>query len=177
MKNTGIKKKAGFTLVEMVLVVGLLAISFGVTSDILISLVRSQTKSRVMNGIEQQANFVSLSIEKELRNAVSVRRPHVSIGGSTIIIERRNGEEVEISVNESGLITFTDPLHGGSYNLTDNTSPGGVNVTGSFSLSDTGVFPVVVGYNLVFTSSDMTGNVPSSETYTISNTVVVRSTY
>ena len=110
MKNTGIKNKAGFTLVEMVLVVGLLAISFGVTSDILISLVRSQTKSRVMNGIEQQANFVSLSIEKELRNAVSVRRPHVSIGGSTIIIERRN--------IQSGHLY---PLDRGGKHVPDNT--------------------------------------------------------
>jgi len=47
----------------------------GLTSDMLISLLRSNTKTQVINEIEQQANFVSLKIEKELRDSVDVKIP------------------------------------------------------------------------------------------------------
>ena len=62
--NMNIKKnQGGFTLVEMLLVVFLLALTMGLTSDMLLSLIRSNTKTQVINEIEQQANFVSLKIE------------------------------------------------------------------------------------------------------------------
>ena len=62
----------GFTLIELLLVVGLLALTVGITSDILLSIVRTYNKTQVTNEIEQQANFVSLKLEKEIRNAQTV---------------------------------------------------------------------------------------------------------
>ena len=65
-------KQKGFTLIEMLLVVTLLAISIGVTGDILITVVRSYNKTNTLNELEQQANFLGLKLEKELRNASSI---------------------------------------------------------------------------------------------------------
>jgi prepilin-type N-terminal cleavage/methylation domain-containing protein len=71
INNYGRKFTKGFTLVELVLAVALLGITFGLTSDLLISLVRNQLKTQLNNELEQQANFVSLKIEKEIRGSLS----------------------------------------------------------------------------------------------------------
>ena len=66
----------GFTLIEMLLVVLLLALTVGLTIDMLLSLIRSNTKTQVINEIEQQANFVTLKLEKELRDALDAIGTH-----------------------------------------------------------------------------------------------------
>lgn len=161
MKNNELKRiinlsassktgSAGFTLVELLLVVSLLAISAGVTSDIIITLVRSYNKSQVSNEIEQQANFVGLKIEKELRNATRIVVPSeqyysqlASAGGNTsLVFKYRDPETTSLSLIcyrvNSGVIersTNTNPDAVSPYctnayvPITSNESPGGVNVT------------------------------------------------
>lgn len=70
-KDTLVKNR-GFTLVEVLLVISLLAISVGVTSDIVLTLIRSYVKTSVANDIEQNANFVTLKLENELKLATGV---------------------------------------------------------------------------------------------------------
>lgn len=67
------QKNNGFTLIELLIVVALLAISAGVTGDILISLVRSFNRATIYNEIEQQANFVTVKLEKELLNGKDLK--------------------------------------------------------------------------------------------------------
>src|SRR3990167_7157761 len=62
----------GFTLVELLIVVALVIISAGVTSDIILTLIRSYNKTRISNEIEQNGNFVILRLERELRDASNV---------------------------------------------------------------------------------------------------------
>ena len=58
MKKIIKNNQSGFTLIEMLIVVVILAIVVGMTSDMLMSLIRSNTKTQVINELEQQANFV-----------------------------------------------------------------------------------------------------------------------
>ena len=63
MNKVNMNAKKGYTLIELMLVIALLALTAGVTGDIIISLVRSYSKTQVANEIEQNAGFVSLKLE------------------------------------------------------------------------------------------------------------------
>jgi type II secretory pathway pseudopilin PulG len=66
-----IKKSGGYTLLELLIVIGLIGLTVGVTGDIILSLVRSYTKTQATNELERSSNFVVSKIEKEFKNAVS----------------------------------------------------------------------------------------------------------
>jgi len=107
MKNTG----AGFTLIELLLVISLLALSVGVTSDILVSLVRTNAKTTVLNDIEQTANFISTKLEKELRNAEQITAPVVGSPGNVLTFVTRNGDRVVYSVDENTNYNITRQIN------------------------------------------------------------------
>ena len=111
----------GFTLIEMLLVVLLLALTVGLTSDMLLSLIRSNTKTQVINEIEQQANFVTLKLEKELRDSMDA-----STGAqNSLVITLRSNSQVTYQLNESNVLQRQVGA-GGFVNLTSSSSPGGV---------------------------------------------------
>lgn len=175
IRMRALKYSSGFTLIELVLVVGLLGIAFGVTSDILISLVRSQTKTRVMNSVEQQANFISLKLEKELRNAKDV-----NFDGTVLTITPRSS---------NNLITYwVDSLQlrrgegGNTFPLNDisASTPGGgvsvscINVT---CFTVTGTYPKVVNITLRFSAITSNGLPVNIGSVDINQTIVIRETY
>jgi prepilin-type N-terminal cleavage/methylation domain-containing protein len=170
-------KKNGFTLIELLLVIALLAISVGVTNDILISLIRANNKTQVMNEIEQQSNFLSLKIEKELRNASSVDIPD-SVDESSTILQFNTKDDETITYDVTSGVVYRNGVP-----ITSNISPGGIIASCSgeggtndcFSLS--GVDPQVVNINIDFTQAQS----GPSNSYTgkvgIKSTIVLRNTY
>jgi len=64
--------KAGYTLIELLIVIGLIGITIGVTGDIVLSLIRSYAKTQATNELERSTNFVVSKIEKEFKNATSI---------------------------------------------------------------------------------------------------------
>ena len=189
-KGFAFMEAKGFTLVELLLVVTLMAISFGVTSDILVTLMRSFNKTTVINEIEQQAGVVSLMMEKEIKNAAVVTSPN----SSTIQFEDTLGTGVTyIYENYSGIGTlYRYPTATGNisnvtnrrrYAITGNPGlttglVGGVNVScpsGCFTI-DPGR-PTVVQINLVFQQAQANPGSSYSGRVEIHNTIVVRNTY
>jgi prepilin-type N-terminal cleavage/methylation domain-containing protein len=164
----------GFTLVELLVVVALLGITFGVTSDILISLVRSNTKAQIAGGIEQQSNFVSLKLEKDLRNASDVTWT-LEESGKIIITRGGTGEQVtyeqKTNADNIGYIEITDGTKG-PYQITDITSPGGVSVTCGQCFTVSEGSPKIVSINMVFDAVSG-GALPVN----FNDTIVIRSTY
>lgn len=175
----------GFTLIELMLVVVLLGVSIGVTNDILMSLVRSNNKSQVMNEIEQQSNFVSLKIERELRNARSITTPIASGSGTLLKFETKSGLIIEYDVyviNDSslGLIRRRVGGSGAWTNVTSNNNPGGVLaacISGSSCFSVSGFNPQIVNINIKFSQAQATANSSYTGKTSIQSTVVVRNTY
>lgn len=174
------KNQKGFTLIEMIIVVVLLAITVGMTSDILISLVRSNTKTQVLNEIEQQANFVSLKIEKELRDALSV--DDLNTSAINLTFTRRDNVDITYTCNDcdSGGTagTITRVVGGSSDPLTYNGSPGGVDVvcTGAcFSLISSS--PQVVKINMEFRQAQSGTGISYTGSAKIDSSIVIRSTY
>ena len=170
------KNQGGFTLVEMLLVVLLLALTMGLTSDMLISLLRSNTKTQVMNEIEQQANFVSLKIEKELRDSVDVKIPGGGPSGDSIELTLRSGSTVTYRLQ--GGVLQRSTTAGSFVPITSNSSPGGVVVSGNGSpFTITGSNPKVVKLNMTFSQAQSGAGARYKGSIKLEPSIVIRSSY
>lgn len=170
----------GFTLVELMLVITLLAVSVGVTNDILMSLVRSNNKTQVMNEIEQQSNFVSSKIERELRSARSVSTPIAGASGTSLIFEiGGDGTTIEYSVDTTSGVIKRKVDTGTLVNITSNNNPGGVvavcGTPSCFSVS--GYNPQIVNVSIKFSQAQPGASSSYTGQTTIQSTIVVRNTY
>lgn len=169
------KNLSAFTLVELLIVIALLSISVGITSDILVTLVRSYNKTQVANEIEQQANFVTLKLEKEIRGAKNVT---VTDSGRTLTFIDSLGATVtyQVTLPPDSLVTRT---YGelSPQNLTINTT-GGVKVTCStVCFSENGTSPQIVNVNLSFNQAQATTKKDLTGAYTYQNVFVIRNSY
>lgn len=177
LKRTKENQKA-FTLIELILIVALMAVSIGVTNDILLSLIRSNNKTQVINEIEQQSNFVSLKIEKELRNARSVSIPAPGSSGKILNFLTRSGHTIQYEVDDNGVM-WRSVDGGGKLGLTSNNAPGGVLVTcgtgGCFSVS--GFNPQITNFSVSFSQAQPGTGGSYSGSVGINSTIGIRNTY
>jgi len=166
----------GFTLIEMLLVVLLLALTVGLTSDMLLSLIRSNTKTQVINEIEQQANFVTLKLEKELRDAL-----YASIGaGNSLVITLRSNSQVTYRLTSVSVLQRQIGGVGSFVNLTSNSSPGGVRVscsTPSPCFNVIGANPKAVVTRLIFNQAQVGAGPTYKGDVKIESTITIRGDY
>ncbi len=158
--------RSGFTLMELVITISLLVISVGVTSDVILTLVRSYTKNQIATEVEQAANFVFLKLEKELRAGSSVTG-----GGTSITFVDSSNTNVTYSVTSGVVQRNTVAL------TQNNSSAGSVTVTcGTNCFTLTTVNGIQsVRLDMTFSQTTLAGQSPI--TYTISNTIVPRGNY
>ena len=106
----------GFTLIELLISVSLLAIAMGIASDLIITLVRTYTKTQAFNDIEQTVNFVFLKLQNDIKSSNSA-----SVDESGSLILSRNGETITYSVDSESvsLLRNAIPLLGVSSDLGD----------------------------------------------------------
>lgn len=88
MKNIYCRQKNGFTLMEVVIAVSLLAIVSVVSLSVVTNLLRSAVKSQANVDIEQTSNFVLLKLNNDLSKAYFVE---VMGGGKTLKINQSAG--------------------------------------------------------------------------------------
>jgi prepilin-type N-terminal cleavage/methylation domain-containing protein len=184
----GIKaqKQKGFTLIELLLVVAILSVSVGVTTDVVLNITRSYNKTQVTNEIEQNANFVLLKLEKELRNARSVQAPVDGTPGNVLQFTNTEGQTVCYKVEDSRVQrrvgTHTNCSGtAGYFDLTTNALPLGVTVTSGDS--ETHAFtlissnPYVIKLNLKFQQVGSAGGKSFEGDVQLDDTIVVRGSY
>ncbi len=90
------QNQKGFTLIELIIVVGLIALTVGVTGDIILTLVRTYTRTQIETEVEQNANFIFQKIEKELRGAERI--DSVTSGGTQLSFTFKDALDVDIPV-------------------------------------------------------------------------------
>lgn len=92
------KKNAGFTLVELLVVVSILMISIGIAGDLILSVIRSYNKTKILNEIEQNGNYSISKISYDLRKATKLKAIDPSILGKWIELEMADGVVVRYEI-------------------------------------------------------------------------------
>lgn len=164
-------KNKGFTLIELVLIIGLLVLTVGVSGDIIITLIRSYNKTQVMNEIEQSADFVLLKLEKELRSSESV-----SSTDTTLEFTDKFENSVIYSVSNNVIsrngINLTDPSFlGGGVSI---TCPSNVCFLVSGSPEGSQAVRITIDFSQ---SAEATGLRIFEGEVSIDTTIVARGTY
>lgn len=171
-------KQRGFTLIELLIVVSLIIIVVGVTGDIIVSLVRSYSKTQITNEVEQNANFVMTKLEKELKNASSV----TNVGPRVLTFIRKNNagvyETITYTIKDTS--TIVRQLNAGpEIILINNVAPYGVQLDlakSSFSDDSVAGGPKVIRIKLSFRQLGTT-LVQFTQDIDLESVIVVRGTY
>jgi type II secretory pathway pseudopilin PulG len=184
--------EVGFTLIELLVVVSLIIIVVGVTGDIVVSLIRSYSKTQITNEVEQNANFAMNKIEKELRNASQLLSPLTATPSESLSFSQKkaNGtlEIVEYTIEDatsladgtSGVYVLSRSIDGGEKIPVSNYSyPNGVTVvkgTTLFTNTSPAGGPSVINLTIAMRQ---VGNpsVQFTQTTTLNSTIVIRGTY
>ncbi len=163
-----LQKRSGFTLIELLLSISLLALSIGISSDIIVTLVRTYTKAQIFNDTELAANFVFQKMQNDIKSSVSA-----TVNGNTLGLTKKDGTAITY------VVTTADPpqVTRNAIPLLDTTSViGGIRLTCDgpcFELVN--ATPATVQVNFVFSQSSGGGIFNTS--VALKDAFVVRGTY
>jgi len=83
--------KDGFTLIELLISIALLAFVVVLSSDTIITIVRTNTKAQGANEVESVANFLSLKLQNDIKNSLDAT---VTNDNRTLTLTKRDGSTV-----------------------------------------------------------------------------------
>lgn len=163
----------GFTLVEILVSIGLVLIIGTIGTSVIASILRSYNKAHIINEIEQNGNYVLSLMESQIRNARSV-----SLDGTgkvlTVIPQEGLGFDFEITDSPG-----VGVVRKGAEVLTNDDTTSGVEVVvADSSFTVTGTSPQTVGIVLkIRQAAGAPGRIDYHADTTLQTTVVVRGGY
>ena len=160
--------KDGFTLIELLISIALLAFVVVLSSDTIITIVRTNTKAQGANEVESVANFLSLKLQNDIKNSLDAT---VTNGNRTLTLTKRDGSTVAYrAVPTSGgnppYLTWRIPSVPVDVPLTDNSSSTKVAVEcvgKCFALSGGANYPLSITVNMRIFQFKSPGTIFSSE--------------
>lgn len=165
-----------FTLIELLVVISLIGVAVGVTSDILLSVTKSYNRTQINNELEQQANFITTRLNKDLRN--SQEAVSSDDGKSLTLTIRDQSTTVSYTLDSSAGVLKSSLMEGTTMKypsspLTSGAGKEGVKISCDgtcFSVSTS--TPRIVTYSFIIKSF-------YNENYLIKakDTIVLRGTY
>lgn len=163
--------KRGYTLIELLVSIGIISIVAAIGVDIFLNITRSYNKANIITQIEQNGNLALSQMSYEIRNARSVSP--TSGTTSTLSLVNQDGQDVVFSfVPQTG--SANGYVARNSIPLTDNSYSNGVNVI-QLSFTVTGVNPLVVSITLALAQPlGAPGRVDYQAQTTLTTTVSLR---
>lgn len=169
------KPQAGFTLVELVIVISIIGVTLGLSTDMILSLTRAYAKTQINNELEQNSNFVFQKLEKELRTSTGA----ITINSSKtqIAFTDAAGQQITYKV-ENGVVQRQAGAFGSFAYLTNDDPINGVYVvcTQCFYLNPSATVNII-RLNMTFSQPLNENKRPFTGSVTLDNTIVVRGNY
>lgn len=110
-----IKSQRGFTIVEMLIYMGLLSIFLLILTDMLVSILNVKVESEASSFVEQDSKFITARLSYDINQASAITTP-ASLGGSA--------SSLAIVI---GGVTYTYATLGGNLQLTNNLGTSNLN--------------------------------------------------
>ncbi|HDQ88751.1 MAG TPA: prepilin-type N-terminal cleavage/methylation domain-containing protein [candidate division WWE3 bacterium] len=172
-KNLEKRYSKGFTLIELLLSISLLAISVGISSDIIVTLVRTYTKAQVFNDTEQVAGFIFQKLQNDVKGSVEA----TSLNGNTLNLTKKDGTTITYVLSTGLNPQLTRDTGSGAIALIDSASSvGGISITcDSLCFEVINSNPAIVKINFIFSQSSGAGLF--NTTLQMEDAFVVRGTY
>jgi type II secretory pathway pseudopilin PulG len=104
MKTENLKLKScsgGYTLLELLLYIGIFAVAAGMLSGILITFTRVQTQTTADAEVVQQLSFVQSTIQRLIRDSVNISNP-VGVASSSLVLRMASSTAI-ISSDANGI--------------------------------------------------------------------------
>ena len=154
------QKKRGFSLLELLIYIGVLSIIVVVITNILISLSNSNSQSQARSEVNSSVRFASELLQQDLKNASAVSVP--SFGNpSTSLTLVRNNKTITYDVSE-GVLRRTEGQNDPS------------NITNSSVIVSSVTFTRIENTNAVFDKTNVSIKIKMTFTY---NSAVPSLTY
>jgi len=168
------KTEQGFTLVEILVVIGLLGIIVAIGSNMFFTTLRSSSKSKILTTVKQNGDYALATIERLIRDSEKVitnSDGSLCVAGmNKIKTKRLNGDEIEFSCEGEG--TTDSLIASNSARLTSSD----VKVDScSFDCSSQGEFyPQVVMINFTLSQAAVTTRPEEQASLNFKATVTTR---
>lgn len=153
-----VKKQKGFTLVELLVAIGILGVVGGIATIILFTTLRSASKSDIMREVKQNGDYAISVMERMVRNAQGVETVDNSScsttgncgagtcmkiknpdGRTTNFLKENVGDVFKIASNSGTYLTSNKVTVVGDLNFTCTRTPGKPDVVSiNFTLSQPG---------------------------------------
>ena len=138
-------RKLAFTLLELLVVIGIIAIVGVISSDIFVNVTRSYNKAEIITRVQRSGNAVLAQMTGEIRNSRGVISPAPGSSSSSLTIENSSGGQSAFAFTPAGADNGLVSRNGVA--ISDNDYETGVNIT-SLNFTVLNTTPLVIGIRL-----------------------------
>jgi len=177
------KRNCGFTLIEILIVIALMAVLTGVGADLFVNSLKAYQKSQIMNQLSQNGNYTMSTILNIARNAKEVI---ITDNGKTLEIKEQSSTstyfKIKASPQDQRVGIITKKVGEGTEETITNSNPSsGIDIdTGASSFEVTGGdgTPQTLTVTLrISQAPDTPINRAYETSITLTNSVIIRGEY
>lgn len=136
-------KKSGFTLIEIMIVVGILGIIAVVGSGVFFSILRGSTKTKTLQMVKQNGGYAISVMERMIRNARALTSPTADSTVSSITIKNPDSGQTTFSCEG----TPAKIASNGAFLLSNEVKVSNCNNIFEVKVGQPGIRPAVVKIN------------------------------
>lgn len=130
------KSQSGFTMIELLMYLGLYSILIIIVTQLFLTLIESRTETENLTRLQQESRYITQRLTYDIRRADQITQP-AQVGQSGNQLELSiNGNTLRYQVNMNGFLELVSPSGTASISSQVTASQFLVQKTGSTGLSD-----------------------------------------